>query len=140
MRLPKYVEVPMSDLQRDAAELKQLRAAKPGWAASEIDAERKRQVSDEKYNSWHDDEHTDGSLRVVAAILCCADTDAHVEDALGRSDWNLLRHSIERRLVIAGALIAAEMERIQRAKNYAKQPEPTSQPTAPAVSGERGQA
>ena len=99
-----------------------------GWATRQIAVERRRQVSDEKYGPWHDDEHTDGSLRVVAAKLCCEGTDAHVEDSMDRDDWTLLRHPLERRLVIAAALIAAEMDRIQRAKDYVRQEPPTSQP------------
>ena len=92
-----------------------------------IDAERERQITVEKFGNWHDDEHKDGSLRVVAAMLACIGTDAHVEDALDRTPWGLERHNEERRLVIAGALIAAEIDRLQRIKDYARQPEPTSQ-------------
>jgi hypothetical protein len=80
-----------------------------------IAAERARQVTQEGYSSDHDDEHKDGSLRVVAAMLACEGTDASVEDALERDDWGLLRHDPIRRLEIAGALLAAEIDRLQRA-------------------------
>jgi len=115
-------------LRQQLAASEQARAEPFG--ANLIAIERARQQSVEKYGSWHDDEHRDGSLRVVAAKLCCIGTDAHVEDALDRSMWNLERHPQIKRLVIAGALIAAEIDRIQRIATHARQPDPSAAPAS----------
>lgn len=83
--------------------------------AGRIARERHRHVTQEGYDSAHDDEHTYGTIRVVAAMLACNGTDASVSDPLDRDDWNLGRHPLERRLEIAGALLAAELDRLARA-------------------------
>ncbi len=89
-----------------------------------IAAERRKQIR--KWPSYHDDGHDKGILAVVAAALAVEHTDAHVEDAgLGRiyyengwqDVWGLLskhRRNDLKRLAIAGALIAAEIDRIMR--------------------------
>lgn len=87
-----------------------------------IAEERRRQVAEEGWSEAHDDTHTAGDLRVHAAICCCDGTDAHVEDPLDR-DWGLTdKHGYRgtkpdqiHLLAIAGALIAAEIDRLQRA-------------------------
>ena len=83
--------------------------------AGRIARERHRHVTQEGYDAAHDDEHTYGTIRVVAAMLACNGTDASVSDPLDRDDWNLGRHPLERRLEIAGALLAAELDRLARA-------------------------
>ncbi len=91
--------------------------------ADAIRQERLRQVSEEGWTPEHDDSHNDGSLSVVAAILAVAGTDAKVVDTLdrvrddGRDCWGLLdKHHRDpvRCLTIAGAMIAAEIDRISR--------------------------
>lgn len=79
-----------------------------------IAAERERQVSQEGWTPEHDDEHKHGELRGAAACY-----------ALGRmipeiwpwsSEWWKPGNRI-RELAKAGALIAAEIDRLQRAKS-----------------------
>lgn len=84
--------------------------------------ERARQMAQEGWTPEHDDTHQYGDLAVNAAILAVNGTDAEVVDHLERPDWNLKRHPRIEQLVIAGALIAAEIDRVIR----------RDQPTAPA--------
>lgn len=87
--------------------------------AERILIERQRQVDVEGFTAEHDDLHRDGVLAVIAAGLAVEGTDAEVKDPLervvGREDqWDLLdnhRHNRIRQLEIAGALIAAELDR-----------------------------
>jgi hypothetical protein len=106
-----------------------------------IAAERRRQIEQEGWTPEHDDEHTAGEMAAAAALYAAPKDDLwrvefcdschapHVTDPWPWWDNNysgrgprLLRawdkrgqHSRLRRLVIAGALIAAEIERLQRA-------------------------
>jgi hypothetical protein len=97
-----------------------------------ITQERQRQIDAEGYTPEHDDEHTYGTLAVVAATLACDGTDAVVVDQLGRGTaddpWGLLsKHGYQaggdeiHSLVIAGALIAAEIDRLQRQASAVEQ-------------------
>lgn len=92
-------------------------------AARDIAAERERQMAEEGYDAAHDDEHRDGRI-----VLAAADLLMHVYKAAlppeGQAvlpdpddDWGLAaKHKdARRRLVIAGALIAAEIDRLDRA-------------------------
>ena len=86
-----------------------------------IAKERKRQARRLGWTASHDDEHTDGILAVVAAELAAYSTDASVSDSANRlpDPWklvNLNRFDRVRQLVIAGALIAAEIDRLKRAE------------------------
>lgn len=82
-----------------------------------IAAERERQVSEEGWSPEHDDDHADGSLR--RAAICYA----RLELGGGwdvPNDWPWEPESWKPRdditcLVKAGALIAAEIDRLQRA-------------------------
>jgi hypothetical protein len=99
-----------------------------------IAAERTRQIEDKGWTLEHDDEHAYGSLRVIAAKCACDGTDAHVEDPLER-DWGILkRHGYNgddpdelHLLAVAGALIAAEIDRLQRKSIRKEQPKPKDQ-------------
>ena len=78
--------------------------------------ERENQL--EKWDSYHDDEHSNGELAKVAASLAVEGTSATVTDLEGygtNSDkWTLLDKYHDNRLrclTIAGALIAAEIDR-----------------------------
>jgi hypothetical protein len=88
-------------------------------AARDVLAERQRQVSAEGWTTEHDDEHTLGELAIAAACLAVHGTDAQVFDDGSPCDvWGLAKkHAADRRrqLVIAGALILAEIERLDRA-------------------------
>ena len=101
-----------------------------------ITKERKRQIEYEGWSADHDDEHTNCELaRVAACYAACEDGEALWEDLhIGTMNtdgahlqrvyppnWNEFwdkrrKHSRIRRLVIAGALIAAEIDRLARAK------------------------
>ena len=87
-----------------------------------IAAERARQRAKEGYSDAHDDSHDSGELALHAAELAINDTDA-VGIAFGGGDrmdfdtWGLVKkHSNDRvgQLVVAGALIAAEIDRLHR--------------------------
>lgn len=91
----------------------------PTRAASDVLAERRRQIEAEGWTPEHDDEHTRGELVQAAADLCLDGTDFRVADPDGDRmiGWGLTeRHRDDRRrqLVIAGALILAEIERLDR--------------------------
>lgn len=90
-----------------------------------IAAERKRQIYVEGYTSEHDDAHRDGSIARAAA--CYASTAAAqvttaqlLPDCFVHKDWPWQRNDFSaskdpiRNLVKAGALIAAEIDRLQR--------------------------
>lgn len=81
----------------------------------DISAERLRQIADEGYDAAHDDEHRGGEIAVVAANLALAHTSCVVRGAMP-DPWGLKKKHCDtrRRLVIAGALIAAEIDRLDR--------------------------
>lgn len=88
-------------------------------AVLDVAAERRRQIEGEGWEPEHDDEHTHGELVQAAADLCLDGTDFRVVDPDGDRmiGWGLTeRHHSDRRrqLVIAGALILAEIERLDR--------------------------
>ena len=83
--------------------------------------ERERQINVKGWTSEHDDLHTDGALRVVAAMCACDGTDAKVDDPLDRDFGIIKRHGYLGKepdeihlLAVAGALIAAEIDRVLR--------------------------
>jgi hypothetical protein len=94
----------------------------------EIAEERIRQIEDEGYDPQHDDEHSDYSLALAAAHYCAPDCkpvflrrDGADGQCIHHSPWpwhkdhdKRKKHDYRRRLVIAGAFIAAEIERIDR--------------------------
>lgn len=94
----------------------------PGAAL--IAQERRRQVEAEGYTPDHDDGHRYADLAVVAAALAVFGSDATVVDPVGRVDqdtgedvWGLVKkHGDDvTGMVVAGALIAAEIDRMLRA-------------------------
>lgn len=84
-----------------------------------IKKERWKQLNEKKWTPSHDDGHTDASLAVIAAKCAVNGTDARVEDGLSRDDWGLVKKygykgtkpNQIKLLTIAGALIAAEIDR-----------------------------
>lgn len=111
----------------------------------EIAAERKRQIELEGWTEKHDDQHKDRSLALVAALYAtpielfkverCRNGGMTISDAWpwwssdpdpqgrgGRApSWDKRKlHDERRRLVIAGALLAAEIDRIDRADAKAR--------------------
>lgn len=110
-----------------------------------ITAERERQITKEGWTAEHDDEHEVGELALVAALYATPILLYNVnvyEDSITWNDpygwtgwdekWDKRKRSIMdniipnsslpnkkriRNLVKAGALIAAEIDRLQRVKN-----------------------
>ena len=85
-----------------------------------ITDERYRQITREGYSAAHDDGHDRAEMAVAAAALCVDGTNALVSDegADNADDpWGLVskhRGQRVRQLVIAGALVAAEIDRVNR--------------------------
>jgi hypothetical protein len=91
-----------------------------------IAAEMKRQIEEEGYTAEHDDQWEHGELAVAALCYCMEppevkDTlDGSVEPCIpdewpfSRSWWKPTLNDRIRELVKAGALIAAEIDRLQR--------------------------
>lgn len=97
---------PSEAVRRLRERIAELEAQLAGGAGL-IAAERQRQISEEGWTPEHDDEHGDGYLAVAAAHLCQRTSDR----------WGLYakhQHDRQRQLVIAGALIAAEIDRLAR--------------------------
>lgn len=85
-------------------------------AASDVLAERQRQISAEGWTPEHDDEHGDGSMALAASCYACASAgfDDAARDWPWSDDW-FKPSSPRRDLIKAGALILAEIERLDRA-------------------------
>ncbi len=97
-----------------------------------IAAERRRQIQKEGWTPEHDDQHTDETLPLVASLyaapfdLFSADLEAEDGKIIGMSfndpwpaswgeGWDRRQDfDRKRRLVISGALIAAELDRLIR--------------------------
>jgi hypothetical protein len=85
----------------------------------DIAAERQRQIMVEGWDDAHDDEHENGCMASAAA--CYALAAYHGKDWSPTRFWPWDRQwwkpkDRRRNLVIAGALIAAEIDRIDRAE------------------------
>ncbi|MBG5702926.1 hypothetical protein GHT69_32925, partial [Pseudomonas aeruginosa] len=107
------------------------RAAQAGQVPQawlDVQAERRRQVEAEGWTPEHDDEHDSGEIACAAA--CYALPPAHparIEGALGRYGrdpniwpwtrdwWKPAPNDRRRELIKAGALVLAEIERLDRA-------------------------
>lgn len=80
-----------------------------------IAEERAEQTAKHGWTAEHDDTHDRAEMAIVAAELLCEGTDASVGDRGGRRDmWRLchkLRNDRIHRLKVAGALVAAELDR-----------------------------
>jgi len=85
-----------------------------------IAAERRRQVDEEVWTAGHDDEHVDGELAKAAACYALGQPVIHSgrrggEVKLWPWDWRWWNPKDRiRDLVRAGALIAAEIDRLER--------------------------
>ncbi len=92
----------------------------PRWlsAAHDVLAERRRQVEQKDWSADHDDAHEGGEL--AEAAMCYADPAAHCQLGIPHhwpwiGEWWKPRDR-RHNLVRAGALIIAEIERLDRAK------------------------
>lgn len=89
-----------------------------------IAEERQEQIEKHGWTLEHDKEHELGILVKVAAVLAVSHTDAYVEDEAGECSsydniWGLEhKHKNDTiyRLKVAGALIAAEIDRLNALK------------------------
>lgn len=103
-------------------------ALAPGTALGDVAAERQRQVSVEGWTDLHDDEHDGGELAAAASAYALYVADELNPQSQGDGDygracpemWPFHRNwwkpeSPRAALVKAGALILAEIERIDRA-------------------------
>lgn len=91
-------------------------------AVALISAERERQVAKEGWTLEHDDGHTGGEIAITAAVYASpwplrmrGDGQEWFDPIEAGSCW-VKDHPRLRQLVIAGALIVAEIERLQRVK------------------------
>ncbi len=99
-------------------------AAPTGLEGAElIAAERARQISKEGWSSEHDDEHTEGEMIAASIAYAVASHDQVIGETLPdgppktwpwESVWWKRDADPIRNLVKAGALIAAEIDRLQR--------------------------
>lgn len=84
-------------------------------AARDVLAERQRQISVEGRTPGLDDEHLPGVLALAAASYVCAD-EGDAPPAIWPWDWSWWKPRDRRRnLVKSGALVLAELERMDRA-------------------------
>jgi hypothetical protein len=113
--------------QTQAALLDALRCASgASGAARALIAERQRQIEREGYTEAHDDEHDTGELAGAAAAYALAAADDLYPLSLGDGDyreeapdcfplgWTWKHDTPRRMLVKAGALVLAELERLDR--------------------------
>jgi hypothetical protein len=99
----------------------------PVTGVSLIARERARQVVVEGWSAEHDAQHMNGELSIAAACYAVEGTSAAVfggpgkeleDDAWPWEDWDKRsKHNRLKRLAIAGALIAAEIDRELREQN-----------------------
>lgn len=122
------------DAKSIAARMKAWRPIQQGDVIAEIAAERARQVAEEGWTPQHDDEHDDSELAIAGALYALYPTvptdvrwpwrrivdngrsaGEYIPVDVGPDGDGRKRHSRRKRLVIAGALIVAEIERLDRA-------------------------
>jgi len=82
-----------------------------------IYAERERQINAEGWTFEHDDQHDDGELAMAAACYAAWPQDTLYGLWPFDAEWDKRKkHDRIRQLTIAGALIAAELDRLLRAR------------------------
>ncbi|WP_225903487.1 hypothetical protein [Enterobacter oligotrophicus] len=113
------------DVIQFRARIAELEARTLSQAATDVLAERRRQVTSEGWTPEHDDQYDDGELIDAAA---CYAQDSSLWDCVGEppSDWPWSDEwwkpskNMRRNLIKAGALILAEIERRDRAAGTGK--------------------
>jgi hypothetical protein len=116
---PEYWSASVQDVaravDREMTHREALQAITP--AAQDVLAERARQVSAEGWTPEHDDEHSRGEMAAAAACYCVGDADPRADVPTlwpWAPEW--WKPGTERRMLVkAGALILAELERLDRA-------------------------
>lgn len=95
----------------------------PGQIVSALDdiaSERRRQIEAKGWDAAHDEEHTNGELAFAAACYAMGSPLQHDGGQLWPWGWKWWKPKDRRRdLVRAGALIIAEIERLDRAARFA---------------------
>jgi hypothetical protein len=88
----------------------------PTHAAQDVLAERRRQIEVEGWTPEHDDEHSESEMAVAAACYAISSGGYAIGEVPPMWPWDKAwKPSYSRRdLVKAGALILAEIERIDR--------------------------
>lgn len=109
-----------ADRDRLARELEEAREALGSQAASDVLTERRRQVEAEGWTAAHDDMNDTGEMATAAAAYALAATGFRKQAVMEfwPKKWSSLwfKSTTSRRdLVKAGALIVAEIERLDRA-------------------------
>lgn len=116
----------------DPSKMIHIETVPPRTGAQMIAAERRRQVESEGWAAWHDDAHTGGELAMAAAsyaLLTSAgpapepNCHARIRAANDAWPWDIEQFKPKddiSNLVRAGALIAAEIDRIQRKQGGAQ--------------------
>jgi hypothetical protein len=108
--------------ERDALRAEVERLSRLSGVLAEVATERERQVA-KGYDAAHDDQHTDGELATAAGLIALGDYDLITDDGPGDvlAAVVLDKHADirERRLIIAAALLVAEVERLDRASTPA---------------------
>ena len=77
-----------------------------------IARERQRQIDEEGWTPEHDDRHNDGALAHAAAVYASDRVD--IQDVWPWPDEPPKMKGEQQNLIRAGALIAAELDRLQR--------------------------
>lgn len=93
------------------------------WAAADVLIERQRQQSVEGWSTDHDDQHNNEEIAAFAALYAAPASDRNADagygltigDRLCPEGWHPKFGDRRRELVKAGALILAEIERLDRA-------------------------
>lgn len=89
----------------------------------DIYQERRRQIEAEGWTPQHDDEHDTGAISMAAGAYAIADELPNRAEQLWPWDMRWWKPTDRRRnLVKAGALIVAEIERLDRASSTAPKP------------------
>ena len=123
MRRPKLPPKPKGSVNR----LLPARQPMLPSALNDIFAERKRQIDVEGWTPEHDDAHSDGEMAIAAACYATAPSMTRIErewvppDTPKNWPWHFSwwNPGVRRRnLVKAGALIVAEIERLDRAHDH----------------------
>lgn len=102
-----------------------------------IAEERERQITREGYNSSHDDSHdkgemTDAAISYIMAAINVGhpSTQRPPREWPWGEEWWKPSPDMVRNLVKAGALIAAEIDRLQRLSNAPREPRAGDSPNA----------
>jgi len=109
--------------RQEKADLLRLASISP--YAQMFSDERQRQITEEGWTPEHDDEHVNGELADMAACYATARLDVTLggvnpleiyPENRGFKWFKKAKHDRKRQLIIAGALLIAELERLERAE------------------------